>query len=64
MDEKHAQTIPQFCDSNNISRAHFYNLRKIGKGPRIFYTGKKPLISKEASADWRREREAEATEVS
>ena len=59
MDDRDAQTIPEFCRSNRISKATFYNLDKIGKAPKTIKLGAKRIISKEASARWRAEREAE-----
>jgi hypothetical protein len=53
-----AYTIPEFCAEHRISRPLYYKLRKAGLGPRIMRVGEKPLISVEAAADWRREREA------
>ncbi|ARP85779.1 helix-turn-helix transcriptional regulator [Bordetella genomosp. 9] len=54
-------TIPQFCDSHNISRTHLYDLIKQGKGPRLMKLGRRTLISAEAAADWRRQMEAETS---
>jgi hypothetical protein len=54
-----AYSIPKFCELHNICRATFYNLRKAGKGPRLMKVGTRTLISVEAAADWRRERETE-----
>jgi hypothetical protein len=60
-----AYTIPEFCVSHRISRTALYGLWTAGKGPRRIQVGtgrsSKVLISAEAAADWRREREA-ATE--
>jgi len=58
--QRAAQTIPEFCDDNRISRSKLYDLWKQGKGPRFFHVGTKVLISCEASAAWRSEREAES----
>jgi hypothetical protein len=55
---KDAHDVPEFCVRHGISRAMFYKLEKLGKGPRIMKVGALTRISKEASADWRREREA------
>lgn len=52
-------TIPKFCDSHHISRTHFYELVKQGRGPRLMKVGRRTLISQEAAADWRRRMEAE-----
>lgn len=58
--EPQAYTIPQFCDAHGFSRAHFFNLKKAGKGPREMKVGARVLISREAAEQWRRDREAEA----
>lgn len=56
---KDAATIPQFCDGHNISRTHFYQLLKEGRGPRLMKVGRRTLISQEAAVEWRRRMEAE-----
>lgn len=60
-----AYSIPEFCTAHRISRATFYNLVNAGQGPRLMKVGTRTLISKEAAADWRREREVKpsATEA-
>ena len=55
-----AFSINQFCQRHNISRSHFYDCLKEGDGPRTMKVGTRTLISAEAAADWRREREAAA----
>jgi hypothetical protein len=52
-----AFSITEFCALHRISRAHFYNLVKAGLGPRVMDVGGRKLISQEAAADWRHERE-------
>lgn len=52
-------TVAQFCADHNISRTHFYQLTKDGKGPRLMRLGRRVLISAEAAADWRRQMEAD-----
>jgi predicted DNA-binding transcriptional regulator AlpA len=54
-----AHTIPSFCKSNAISESLFYSLKRQGKGPREIDLGGRILITREAEADWRLEREAE-----
>jgi predicted DNA-binding transcriptional regulator AlpA len=58
-------TVPEFCLAHRISRTALYKLWGEGNGPRRIQIGtgrsSKVLISAEAAADWRREREA-ATE--
>jgi hypothetical protein len=53
-----AYSIIEFCKAHAISRAQFYKLLHAGPAPRLMYVGCRSLISKEAAADWRREREA------
>jgi hypothetical protein len=52
-----AASIEEFCEAHDLSRASFYNMRKAGIGPREMRVGARVLISDEAAADWRRERE-------
>ena len=53
-------TIEDFCERNRISEAMYFKLKRQGHAPREMKLGKKILITPEAEADWRRERE-EAT---
>lgn len=53
-----AYTIDEFCGAHRISRAHYFNLKKLGLAPREMRAGARVIISAEAAADWRREREA------
>ena len=55
--EKDAYSIVEFCQRHGLSRGSFYNLEKIGQAPRVMRVGGRVMISKEAAADWRRERE-------
>ena len=50
-------TIDEFCDTHRISRAMFYKLLKQGIGPDMIQVGVKRLITVEAAARWRAERE-------
>jgi hypothetical protein len=50
-------SIAAFCTRHNISRGMFYKLVKAGKAPRTFNVGTRVLISREAAAAWRAERE-------
>jgi hypothetical protein len=53
-----AFSIDEFCARNGpISRAHYYNLRQAGQAPREMRLLGRVLITAEAAADWRRERE-------
>jgi len=51
-------TIPEFCAAHRLSRSKLYQLWAAGVGPRKMCIGTKILITVEAAADWRREREA------
>ena len=50
-----AFTVNEFCARHRISVQLFYKNRK--QMPRTFNVGARVLISKEAAAAWRRERE-------
>jgi hypothetical protein len=54
-DDADAFTVNEFCARHRISVQLFYKNRK--KMPRTFNVGARVLISKEAAAAWRRERE-------
>lgn len=55
-----AYSVEEFCEAHRITKVFFYEQIKVGTGPRIMKVGRRTLISVEAAADWRRERE-EAT---
>jgi predicted DNA-binding transcriptional regulator AlpA len=63
MDEFEAYSVDRFCASHNISRATFYNLMRAGQAPRTMKVGTRTLISREASADWRRQCEERSAAV-
>lgn len=56
--ELEAFTIDEFCRAHKFSRASYFNLKKDGCGPREMRVGTRVIISREAAADWRRDREA------
>jgi hypothetical protein len=56
-DSRAAFTVSEFCAAHRISRTKLYELWAAGTGPRFFYIGVKKIITAEAAADWRRERE-------
>lgn len=59
-DSDESQTIPEFCATEKISRAFYYELKKAGRGPREMRHADGCIrISPEARRDWRRERESE-----
>src|SRR5215510_11506288 len=60
-----AFSIREFCAAHRISQSMYFKMRNLGLGPREMAVGRRTLISIEAAADWRREREADAaTEAS
>ena len=61
-DEADCYTIEEFCRRNRVSTAMFYKTRSLM--PRTFNVGKRVLITREAAAAWRREREAASSTAS
>jgi hypothetical protein len=57
-EERDAYSIPEFCRRHNISTGTYYNLKTCGQGPREARALKRVLITKEAAANWRRDRES------
>jgi len=54
-----AYSIKQFCDAHGgISEAFFHALVAKGKGPKLMKIGARTLISVDAAAAWRAQREA------
>jgi hypothetical protein len=51
------RTIPEFCRANRLSVTSYYKLRDRGQGPREMRVLSRILITPEAEADWRRDRE-------
>ena len=58
--EIESHSINQFCLAHGICRSKYYKLKKERKGPHEMRVGARVLISREAAADWRLQREAEA----
>jgi hypothetical protein len=59
--ERAAYTISEFCYAHRISRAHYYNLKKLGQTPDEARAGDRTvIITFEAAARWRRAREKAA----
>ncbi len=54
--EGDAYTVAEFCERHRISVALFYKDKK--RMPLTFNIGRRRLISREAAARWRAEREA------
>jgi hypothetical protein len=59
--EADAYTVDEFCARHRITKRRFYELLSDGRGPRLMRLGRRPLISREAAADFRRALEIEAT---
>ena len=59
--ERSASTIEEFCEAHRISRARYFELKKQGLTPVEMAVGKLRLISHEAAAAWRRQRESSDT---
>jgi len=49
-----ASTIPEFCKQHRFSVAFFYELKKVGKAPRVINLGARRIITEEDAAAWRR----------
>jgi hypothetical protein len=58
-----ALSIRQFCASHDISIDTFFRAQRAGLGPVTMKVGGRTLISVEAAAAWRRERELAAQEA-
>jgi len=56
----YAFTVQEFCDAHRISRSRYYELKAKGLTPAEMLVGRLRMISVEAAAAWRREREAAA----
>ena len=52
-----ALSIPEFCEAHGISAGFYFKLKRQGEGPREMKVGARTLITIEAAAAWRRERE-------
>jgi excisionase family DNA binding protein len=53
-----AYSLAEFCRRHGISLQLFYKLIQQGRAPATFRVGTRVLVSKEAAARWRAEREA------
>src|SRR5262249_7485403 len=58
-----AYSIRQFCQAHNISVDTYFRMQRTGLGPATMKVGGRTLISVEAAATWRRERELAAQEA-
>jgi hypothetical protein len=57
-----AYSVEAFARAHSLSVAMFYKLRGQGLAPAFFKVGARTLISREAAARWRAEREQAAAE--
>jgi hypothetical protein len=53
-----AMSIREFCRLHGISEDQFFKMQREKWGPVTMKVGSRTLISAEAAAEWRREREA------
>jgi len=58
-----AYSITEFCQAHRLSESMYFKLRGQGLGPDEMIVGRRRMISVEAAAAWRREREQAATEA-
>ena len=58
-----AYSIRQFCQAHSISADTFFRLQRAGLGPVTMKVNARTLVSTEAAAAWRRERELVAQEA-
>jgi hypothetical protein len=61
MEEVDVYTIPEFCRRHGFSESFYHKLQQKGLGPRIMKVGARTLISLDAAAQWRQEREEAAS---
>jgi hypothetical protein len=57
-----AFSIREFCKRHAISERFYFKLKADGHGPEEIHLGHRVLISREAAARWRAEREAESAQ--
>jgi hypothetical protein len=53
-----AFTIDEFCQHHRLSPSTYFKMRADGLGPKEMIVGTRRMISQEAAAKWRRQREA------
>ena len=59
-----AMSISEFARLHGISQDQFFKMQREKWGPTVMHVGSRTLISHEAAAEWRRQREqAAATET-
>jgi hypothetical protein len=55
-----AFSILEFCRMHSISRSTFYNLKKLGQGPRETRVRRRIIITAASAAAWLRKQEKES----
>ena len=60
-DDRGSFTIVEWCRRHGISIATYYNLKAAGQAPEEAVVRGRRLVTKEAAAKWRREREEAST---
>jgi hypothetical protein len=58
--EPQSYNVDGFCAAHSISKSALHLMWQEGTGPDVFYVGQRRMVSKEAAARWRQEREAAA----
>jgi excisionase family DNA binding protein len=59
-DEALCYTVREFCELHRVGLSTYYRLKKRGGAPLEILVGRRVLITREAAARWRKEREREA----
>ena len=59
-DDLDAFSIVEFCRRHEISRSTFYNLRKIGQGPRETRIMRRIVITRASAAAWLKRQEKQS----
>ena len=59
MEDRDAYSVVEFCRRHGFSKGFLYAEWRAGRGPQFFWAGDRRLITPEAAAAWRMEREAE-----
>jgi hypothetical protein len=54
MNWRKAYLIPEFCEEVRIKHSYFYEMQKLGRGPKVTVLpgGKKKIITGEHAAEW------------
>lgn len=59
-DERDAFSILEFCARNSISRSTYYNIKKLGQGPRETRVMNRIIITRESAAAWLKRQEKQS----